>query len=188
MVELDVPAMIHVSDLVQPGLPHHRRALHQRRHHGLHAAHHRVTCSSRFPDLRFVIPHGGGAVPYHWGRYRGLARTWVKPTLQEHLMNNVFFDTCVYHQAGHRPAARVIPADNILFASEIVGAVRGIDPDIRPLLRRHPPLCRRHAGADRRPTHAGVCRERPQGLSPPGPAVDGPGPLSGPERGSDHGQ
>jgi len=26
-----------------------------------------------FPELRFIIPHGGGAVPYHWGRYRGLA-------------------------------------------------------------------------------------------------------------------
>jgi len=24
-----------------------------------------------FPTLRFVIPHGGGAAPYHWGRYRG---------------------------------------------------------------------------------------------------------------------
>ena len=28
-----------------------------------------------FPTLKFIIPHGGGAVPYHWGRYRGLART-----------------------------------------------------------------------------------------------------------------
>ena len=28
----------------------------------------------RFPTLRFVIPHGGGAVPYHWGRYPRPAR------------------------------------------------------------------------------------------------------------------
>src|SRR3546814_2456898 len=27
----------------------------------------------RFPKLRLIIPHGGGAVPYHWGRYRGIA-------------------------------------------------------------------------------------------------------------------
>lgn len=26
-----------------------------------------------FPTLRFIIPHGGGAVPYHWGRSRGMA-------------------------------------------------------------------------------------------------------------------
>jgi 4-oxalmesaconate hydratase len=82
-----------------------------------------------FPTLRFVIPHGGGAVPYHWGRYRGLAQDMGKPTLQEHLLGNVYFDTCVYHQAGIDLLTRVIPANNILFASEIVGAVKGIDPE-----------------------------------------------------------
>ncbi len=28
-----------------------------------------------FPTLRLIIPHGGGAVPYHWGRYRASRRT-----------------------------------------------------------------------------------------------------------------
>ena len=23
--------------------------------------------------MRWVIPHGGGAVPYHWGRFKGMA-------------------------------------------------------------------------------------------------------------------
>jgi 4-oxalmesaconate hydratase len=44
------------------------------------------------------------------------------------LLNNVFFDTCVYHQPGIDLLTRVIPVDNILFASEMIGAVRGIDP------------------------------------------------------------
>ncbi len=44
-------------------------------------------------------------------------------------MNNVFFDTCVYHQPGIDLLTRVIPADNILFASEMIGAVRSIDPE-----------------------------------------------------------
>jgi 4-oxalmesaconate hydratase len=82
-----------------------------------------------FPDLRFIIPHGGGAVPYHWGRYRGLADMLGKPHPVEHVMRNVFFDTCVYHQAGIDLLFRVIPVDNILFGSEMVGAVRGIDPE-----------------------------------------------------------
>src|SRR5690606_23696003 len=81
------------------------------------------------PTLRQVIPHGGGAPPYHWGRYRGLAQELKKPLLQDHLLNNVFFDTCVYHQPGIDLLTRVIPVDNILFASEMIGAVRGIDPD-----------------------------------------------------------
>jgi 4-oxalmesaconate hydratase len=52
-----------------------------------------------------------------------------KPLLEDHLLNNVFFDTCVYHQAGIDCMSRVVPAKNILFASEMVGAVKGIDPE-----------------------------------------------------------
>jgi len=69
------------------------------------------------------------AVPYHWGRYRGIAQDLKKPLLKDHLLNNVFFDTCVYHQPGIDVLFKVIPIDNILFASEMVGAVRGIDPE-----------------------------------------------------------
>jgi 4-oxalmesaconate hydratase len=35
----------------------------------------------------------------------------------------------VYHLAGIELLTKVIPVDNILFASEMVGAVRGIDPE-----------------------------------------------------------
>jgi 4-oxalmesaconate hydratase len=82
-----------------------------------------------FPDLRFIIPHGGGAVPYHWGRYRGLADMLGQPTLDGHVMKNVYFDTCVYHQPGINLLFDVIDINNILFGSEMVGAVRGIDPE-----------------------------------------------------------
>jgi len=75
-----------------------------------------------------VIPHGGGAAPYHWGRYRGLAQELKKPLLEDHLLNNIFFDTCVYHQPGIDLLTKVIPVNNVLFASEMIGAVRGIDP------------------------------------------------------------
>src|SRR6202007_3408806 len=72
---------------------------------------------------------GGGAVPYHWGRYRGIAQDLKRPPLGELLLNNVFFDTCVYHQPGIDLLTKVVPVDNILFASEMVGAVRGDDPE-----------------------------------------------------------
>ena len=47
----------------------------------------------------------------------------------EELLDNVFFDTCVYHQPGVELLTRVIPVDNVLFGSEMIGAVRGRDPD-----------------------------------------------------------
>jgi 4-oxalmesaconate hydratase len=58
-----------------------------------------------------------------------LAQELKKPLLQEHLLNNIFFDTCVYHQPGIDLLTKVIPVKNILFASEMIGAVRGIDPE-----------------------------------------------------------
>ncbi len=95
LVEYDIPAMIHVSTSCNA-------CFHTTGAHYLNAD---TTAFMQclhgdlfrdFPTLRFIIPHGGGAAPYHWGRFRGLTQ--------------------------------VIPLDNVLFASEMIGAVRGIDP------------------------------------------------------------
>jgi 4-oxalmesaconate hydratase len=127
MCELDVPAMIHVSGSCNPGL-HATGAFYIAADTIAFMQLIEGDLFSRFPSLRFIIPHGGGAVPYHWGRYRGLADMLKKPALDGHVMNNVFFDTCVYHQPGIDLLAEVIDTKNILFGSEMVGAVRGIDP------------------------------------------------------------
>ena len=128
MVELDVPAMVHVSASCNPCF--HGTGAHYI--NGDTTAFMQFLTSDLFkdfPTLKFIIPHGGGAVPYHWGRYRGLAQDMKKPPLKELLLKNVYFDTCVYHLPGIELLTRVIPIDNILFASEMVGAVRGIDPE-----------------------------------------------------------
>jgi 4-oxalmesaconate hydratase len=128
LCELDVPAMIHVSSSCNPNF----------HHTGAHYINADTTAFMQliqgdlfkdFPTLKFVIPHGGGAVPFHWGRYRGLAQEMKRPLLSEHLLKNVFFDTCVYHLPGIELLTKVIPVDNILFASEMLGAVKGIDPE-----------------------------------------------------------
>ena len=127
LVELEVPAMVHVSSSCNPNF--HATGAHYI--NGDTTAFMQLIQGNLFkdfPTLKFIIPHGGGAVPFHWGRYRGLAQDMGKPTLHEHLLNNVFFDTCVYHLPGIELLTKVIPVDNILFASEMVGAVKGIDP------------------------------------------------------------
>lgn len=128
MVEYGIPAMIHVSTSCND-------CFHTTGAHYLNAdttAFMQCLTSELFqdfPDLKFLIPHGGGAVPYHWGRFRGLAQEMRKPLLEQHLLNNIFFDTCVYHQPGIDLLTKVIPVKNVLFASEMIGAVRGIDPE-----------------------------------------------------------
>jgi 4-oxalmesaconate hydratase len=127
MVELDVPAMVHVSGCCNP-------AQHTTGSYYLNAdtmAFMQLILSDLFkdfPTLKLIIPHGGGAVPYHWGRFRGIALNNNRPELDQFMKNNVFFDTCVYHQPGIDLLTKVVPVDNILFASEMVGAVKGNDP------------------------------------------------------------
>jgi 4-oxalmesaconate hydratase len=128
MVELDVPAMIHVSGSCNPNF-HATGAHYMNADTTAFMQLLQGDLFSDFPNLRFIIPHGGGAVPYHWGRYRGLADMLDKPNLSDHVMKNIFFDTCVYHQAGIDLLFKVIDIENILFGSEMVGAVRGIDPE-----------------------------------------------------------
>ena len=128
IVELDVPAMVHVSGSCNPAF--HFTGAHYI--NGDTTAFMQFLASDLFkdfPTLKFVIPHGGGAAPYHWGRYRGLAQDMGKPPLKELLLNNVYFDTCVYHKPGIELLLKVIPADNILYATEMFGAVKGIDPE-----------------------------------------------------------
>ncbi len=125
--ELDVPAMVHVAASCNPNF------------HGTGAHYLNADTSvfmqllqsdlfKDFPTLRLVIPHGGGAVPYHWGRYRGMSLEIAKRPL-EGLLDNVFFDTCVYHHPGVELLTKVVPTSNVLFGSEMIGAVRGRDPD-----------------------------------------------------------
>jgi 4-oxalmesaconate hydratase len=127
LTELRMPAMIHVSSSCNPNF-------HATGAHYLNAD---TTAFMQliqknlfedFPELKFVIPHGGGAVPFHWGRYRGFCVDMKKPELIDKLLNNVFFDTCVYHLPGIELLTKVVPIDNILFASEMIGAVKGVDP------------------------------------------------------------
>jgi 4-oxalmesaconate hydratase len=129
MCELEVPAMIHVSGACNTPywqttgsyyLSADTVAFMQLMESGVFRD---------FPTLKLIIPHGGGAVPYHWGRFRGLADMLKLPPLSEAVLENIYFDTCVYHQAGIDLLLDVIPTKNILFASEMIGAVRGIDPE-----------------------------------------------------------
>ncbi len=134
MCELDVPAMIHVSATCNPNfhftsshyLGADTTAFVQAMTSGLFRS---------FPSMRWIIPHGGGAVPYHWGRFKGMAEGNATPNsgegwhLLDELMDNIYFDTCVYHQPGVDLLVDVVPTENILFGSEMLGAVKTMNDD-----------------------------------------------------------
>ena len=103
MIELDVPAMIHVSGCCNP-------AQHTTGSYYLNAdtmAFMQLILSDLFkdfPKLKLIIPHGGGAVPFHWGRFRGIALNNRQARArrdhgQQHLLRHLRLSP-----AGHRPA------------------------------------------------------------------------------------
>ncbi len=125
MQELDVPGMLHVSQAENPFFQT--------------TGSYYLSADTTFfvqilqsgfmkeqSDLRLVIPHGGGAVPFHWGRFQGMSvrEKWDFEGATE----RVFFDTCVYHQPGIDLLLDVVPTERVLFGSEMLGAVRGEDP------------------------------------------------------------
>ena len=105
MVELDVPAMVHVSAVTNPNF-------HATGSHYLNADTTafmqllQADLFTDFPDLRLVIPHGGGAVPYHWGRFRGLADMLGRPPLDESRDGQRLLRHLRLPPAGHQPALR----------------------------------------------------------------------------------
>ena len=128
LTELDVPGHDPRLHVVQPGGAHARRALPERRHHDVHAA--------RAGEAVRAVPHAAlrhtarrrrGALPL--GPLQGHRDREKFPPIEQNVMTNVWFDTCVYHQPGIDLLTGVISPDNILFASEMLGAVRGDNPD-----------------------------------------------------------
>ncbi|MGW3614992.1 amidohydrolase family protein [Micromonospora sp. NPDC005163] len=128
MVELGVPAMVHTSMSANPAV--HGTCAHYL--NGDTTAFMQLCRSDLFrdfPDLKLIIPHGGGAVPYHWGRYQGVMQDQGRGDLLDLLGDNIFFDTCVYWRRGLQLLVDTVPASNILFASEMIGAVRGVNAE-----------------------------------------------------------
>lgn len=159
MCELHVPGMVHVAASCNPNF------------HGTGAHYLNADTSvfmqilqsnlfKDFPTLRLVIPHGGGAVPYHWGRYRGMSLEIMDRPL-EGLLDNIFFDTCVYHHPGVELLTKVVPTSNVLFGSEMIGAVRGKDPETGHYFddtKRYVDACEALSDADRQAIFEGNAR------------------------------
>ena len=80
-----------------------------------------------FPQLRIVLTHGGGNVPFQAARYRALCimNKW-EPF--EEFVKRLYFDTTVYSVEAMELLIKVVGVDNVIFASEMLGGVTTVDP------------------------------------------------------------
>jgi len=126
MVELDVPGMIHASSTLNPAL--HVLGSHYTNQH--HAAVVEL-CASRvyddFPELKLIIPHGGGAIPYQFNRHRALHyRENLRPF--EEVVKHVYFDMAIYDKDSMEMLIKKVGADNVVFSTEMLGTAKAVDP------------------------------------------------------------
>ena len=160
MVEWDIPAMVHVSTSCNP-------AFHTTGAHYINADTTAVMQFIQgdlfrdFPTLRFVVPHGGGAAPYHWGRYRGLAQELKKPLLTEQLLQERLLRHLRLSSAGRRPPDQGDPGRQHPVRERDDRRGEGDRPRDRAQLRRHEALHRggrRLSPEDRRKVYEGNAR------------------------------
>ncbi len=127
MVELDVPAMIHGSGTCNPAFTttgSHYMNVDNTGFVQLMDS----NIFQDFPGIRFILPHGGGAIPYQYARFKGLS-IMAKREPFDDFLGRLYFDTAIYNQAATEFMLKTIGVDNVLFASEMIGGVQAIDPD-----------------------------------------------------------
>jgi 4-oxalmesaconate hydratase len=92
-----------------------------------------------FPDLKIIVSHGGGAIPYQIGRFQSGGNRRGMDFLAE--MRKLYFDTVLYSEEGLRLLIRTVGADRCLFGTECPGVGSTENPgtgrtmdDIRPFI------------------------------------------------------
>jgi OH-DDVA meta-cleavage compound hydrolase len=82
-----------------------------------------------FPTLKIVVSHGGGAIPYQFGRFQsGSMRRPVGERFSDGL-KNLYFDTVLYTESAMKLLVEVMGSDNLVFGAECPGVGSAVNPD-----------------------------------------------------------
>jgi len=125
LVELDVPGYIHGAGC--------RSMRHSYSTHFINEETIAVVslASSRvfkdFPKLKIVCSHGGGAVPYHAGRFQAPSLRRGGETFYDG-MRKLYYDTVLYTALGLELLIKTVGADRCLFGTERPGVGTAKDP------------------------------------------------------------
>lgn len=135
LVELDVPAHVHATNSMNA----------EREPYTLHFINEETTAVyglvksdvfKDFPELKIVISHGGGSIPYQFGRFAagGRGRSSFRDG-----MRNLYYDTVLYTPEALRLLVGVVGADRCVYGTECPGVGSGENPatgrtwdDIKP--------------------------------------------------------
>lgn len=126
LVDLQIPGMIHASSTLHPG--QHVNGSH---YINWDTAAVVELCNSRvfedFPELKLIIPHAGGSTPFQFNRQRSLNALRGKRPFEE-MVRHLYFDLAIYDEDSMEMTVRKLGADRVLYATEMFGTAKAIDP------------------------------------------------------------
>jgi 4-oxalmesaconate hydratase len=147
---LDIPALIHSAGSCQPRESYTLKFINEESIAIVSLMNSPVF--EKFPNLKLIVPHGGGAIPYHMGRFRAWSVRRGGEFFDDQL-KRLHFDTTTYDQDALELLFKVVGPDRVLFATENPGTGSAIDPktgraydDLKPVIEAIPFLTE----ADRR--------------------------------------
>jgi 4-oxalmesaconate hydratase len=139
MVELDVPALIHSAACCHPRESYTLHFINEENIAIISLL--QSTVFEDFPNLKIVIAHGGGAIPYQMGRFRAWHHRRSTPGTFDERLRQLYFDTCNYSREALDLLFRVVGTDRCLFGTERPGTGSVKDPatgkfydDLRPVI------------------------------------------------------
>jgi OH-DDVA meta-cleavage compound hydrolase len=128
LCELDVPAMLHGVGSKSERTSYSTHFINEETLTTVHLLNAKVF--DDFPTLKFIIPHGGGAVPYQLGRFdapSARAAAHGRKRFSER-MRNLWFDTTLYTPLALELLIKTVGADRCLFATECPGTGSATNP------------------------------------------------------------
>ena len=125
MVDLGVPALIHSSGCESGRETYSEHFITEESIAILSLIRGRVF--DRFPDLKIIVSHGGGSVPYQIGRWRAEV---LHPSLGgkpgnpsfDSLLRPFYFDTVLHHKLALELLFKTVGSDRCLFGTENPGS------------------------------------------------------------------
>src|SRR6202048_3485025 len=133
MVELDIPALIHSASCRDPWDTY---------------SNYFITTETRciismvssgtfekFPKLKIIVSHGGGAVPYQVGGYRAFFGRHLEGSGGFDVqLKKFYFDTVLYNPEAIELLVRIVDSDRFMFGTENPGTESYKDPASRKML------------------------------------------------------
>ncbi|WP_168788071.1 amidohydrolase family protein [Paraburkholderia aromaticivorans] len=139
MTELDVPALIHSAGSCNPRESYTLKFINEENIAVISLLESKVF--EKYPNLKIIVAHGGGAIPYQMGRFRSWAARRNSPQTFDEQLRKLYFDTCNYSKDSIELLLKVAGTDNVMFGTEKPGTGSARDPisgrdydDMKPVI------------------------------------------------------